>query len=190
MKVKTTRFGELQVDNNDIINFKDGLLGFENLKQYFIVDPGDSTLILWLQSIEDSAIAFPIIEPKIFKPDYIAKLVPSDLSAVELETLSQAKIYSILTIPSDITAMSANLKAPIIINNNKKVAKQVVLQDSKLVVNFEMYKELKKYIVGYTSNDATRTTAKANNTVSTANNTAKATTNNKTKSKNENLNEI
>ena len=111
VKINTTRFGELQVENNDIINFKDGLLGFDNLKQYFIVDPGDSTLILWLQSIEDSSVAFPIIEPKIFKPDYIAKLVPSDLAAVELESLSEAKIYSILAIPTDITKMSANLKS-------------------------------------------------------------------------------
>jgi flagellar assembly factor FliW len=157
VKIKTTRFGELQVENNDILNFKDGLLGFDSLKQYFIVDPGDSTLILWLQSVEDNSVAFPIIEPKIFKPDYVAKLVPNDLSAVELESLSNARIYSILTIPADITAMSANLKAPIVINNTKKVAKQVVLQDSKLPVGFEMYKELKKYIVAYSSDDSVRT---------------------------------
>lgn len=175
MKINTTRFGELQVENNDIINFKDGLLGFDNLKQYFIVDPGDSTLILWLQSIEDSSVAFPIIEPKIFKPDYIAKLVPSDLASVELESLSEAKIYSILTIPTDITKMSANLKAPVIINNNKKLAKQVVLQDSKLAVNFEMYMELKKYIVGYASNDNTRTTVQETTQEAATNNNNEVT---------------
>ncbi len=65
MKVNTTRFGELTVNNEDIINFSEGLLGFESLTQFFVVDPGDSTLILWLQSIEDASIAFPIIEPKI-----------------------------------------------------------------------------------------------------------------------------
>lgn len=161
MKVNTTRFGELQVNQEDVINFSEGLLGFESLKKFFVVDPGDSTLILWLQSIEDSKVAFPIIEPKIFKPDYVAKLLPADMNSVKLESLNEAKIYSILTIPSNITEMSANLKAPIVINNSKKVAKQIVLQDNKLSVKFEMYKELKSYIVAYTSDDSRRTNTEA-----------------------------
>lgn len=157
MKIKTTRFGELEVNPNDVITFAEGLLGFENLKKYFVVDPGDSTLILWLQSTEDDKVAFPIIEPKIFKPDYIAKLLPADLNGLELETLQTAKLYSILTIPANVTEMSANLKAPVVINSAKKVGKQIVLQDSKLSVKHEMYRELKTYIVSFSSDDARRT---------------------------------
>ena len=172
MKVNTTRFGELQVNNEDIINFSEGLLGFEKLSQFFVVDPGDSTLILWLQSIEDASIAFPIIEPKIFKPDYVAKLLPADMNSVKIENVNEAKIYSILTIPSDITTMSANLKAPVVINNEKKIAKQIVLQDNKLTVKFEMYKELKSYIVAFSSDDSKRTNVSA--PTSSANNSAEA----------------
>lgn len=161
VKVNTTRFGELQVNQEDIINFSEGVLGFENLKKFFVVDPGDSTLILWLQSTEDEKIAFPIIEPKIFKPDYVAKLLPADMNSVKLENLTDAKIYSILTIPSNITEMSANLKAPIVINNTKNIAKQIVLQDNKLSVKFEMYKELKSFIVAYSSDDSKRTNISA-----------------------------
>ncbi len=157
MKVKTTRFGELEVNPNDIISFSEGLLGFENLKKYFVVDPGDSTLILWLQSTEDEKVAFPIIEPKIFKPDYIAKLLPADLNGLELESLQTAKLYSVLTIPANVTEMSANLKAPVVVNSAKKVGKQIVLQDSKLTVKHEMYRELKTYIVNFSSDDARRT---------------------------------
>jgi len=157
VKIKTTRFGELEVNPNDIVTFAEGLLGFENLKRYFVVDPGDSTLILWLQSTEDEKVAFPIIEPKIFKPDYIAKLLPADLNGLELDSLQNAKLYSILTIPANVTEMSANLKAPVVINSNKKVAKQIVLQDSKLSVKHEMYKQLKMFIVNFSSDDARRT---------------------------------
>ena len=156
MKVKTTRFGELEVNPTDLITFAEGLFGFENLKKYFVVDPGDSTLILWLQSTEDEKVAFPIIEPKIFKPDYIAKLLPADLNGLELESLQSAKLYSILTIPGNVTEMSANLKAPVVINSAKKIGKQIVLQDSKLSVKHEMYKELKTYIVNFSSDDARR----------------------------------
>jgi flagellar assembly factor FliW len=158
VKIKTTRFGELEVNPNDIVTFSEGLLGFENLRKYFVVDPGDSTLILWIQSTEDEKIAFPIIEPKIFKPDYIAKLLPADLNGLDLESLQAAKLYSVLTIPANVTEMSANLKAPIVINSAKKLAKQIVLQDSKLTVKHEMYKQLKTYIVNFTSDDSKRTT--------------------------------
>ncbi len=158
MKVKTTRFGELEVNPTDLITFAEGLFGFENLKKYFVVDPGDSTLILWLQSTEDEKVAFPIIEPKIFKPDYIAKLLPADLNGLELDSLQSAKLYSVLTIPGNVTEMSANLKAPIVINSAKKIGKQIVLQDSKLSVKHEMYKELKTYIVNFSS-DVFRSTS-------------------------------
>lgn len=167
MKIKTSRFGELEVDKKDIIEFTEGLLGFENLKKFFIVDPGDQTLILWLQSIDDSATAFPIIEPKIFQPNYMVKLLPVELNSLALENLSNASVYAILTIPQNVTEMSANLKAPIIINNSTKFARQIVLQDSKLEVRFKMYAELKKYILNFsanTSDDSKRTNITAHTT--------------------------
>ena len=154
MKVSTTRFGELAVDDQDIIEFNEGLLGFEKLKKFFIVDPGDNTLIMWLQSIEDKSVAFPILEPSIFCPEYIVKLLPSELTSLKLETLGSARIYSILTIPSDITQMSANMKAPIVINAEEGIARQIVLQDNKLSVRLEMYKELKKQIISLASKTA------------------------------------
>jgi flagellar assembly factor FliW len=162
VNIKTSRFGELEVNENDILTFTDGLLGFEKLKKYFIVDPGDSTLILWLQSIEDANTAFPIIEPHIFKPDYIAKLVASDYAALQIESASEAKIYCVLTIPADITKMNANLKAPIFINSANKLSKQIVLQDNKLSVNYEMYMDLKRAIVNYSSDDSKRTNVELN----------------------------
>jgi flagellar assembly factor FliW len=185
VKVKTSRFGELQVNDKDIINFPEGLLGFENHKRFFVVDPGDATLILWLQSIDDEKVAFPIIEPKIFKPDYVAKLMPADMRSIELETITETRIYTILTIPSNVTEMSANLKAPIVINNAKKIAKQIVLQDSKLTVTHEMYKDLKKYIVAYSSDDAKRTNVNVNHGTAdaSANAQAKATNKNKNSEK-------
>lgn len=161
MKINTTRFGELEVDKKDVIVFKEGLLGFESLKKFFIVDPGDQTLILWFQSADDPATAFPIIEPKIFQPEYIVKLLPAELASLELGSINDASVYTILTIPKVVTEMSANLKAPIVINNKTKVARQIVLQDSKLEVRCKMYKELKKYIVSYASDDSTRTKVQA-----------------------------
>lgn len=158
MRVESTRFGHLEVDTKDIVTFKEGPLGFENLEKFFIVDPGDQTLILWMQSIENKSVAFPIIEPKIFRPDYSISLMSSEMAALELETLAEASIYTIITIPQVVTEMSANLKAPIVINNKTKRARQIVLQDNKLEVRSLMYKELKKYIISFRSSDDSKRT--------------------------------
>ena len=151
MKVITTRFGELEVQESELFQIPEGILGFESLKDFFFVDPNDQTLILWLQSKDEAALAFPVIEPKIFNPEYSLKLLPLELESLELEDLKDASVYCILTIPKQVTEMSANLKAPLIINNKTKKGRQIVLQDSKLEVKYPIYTELKKYIVNYTS---------------------------------------
>lgn len=157
MKVKTQRFGELEVEKKDIIEFSEGLLGFDSIKKFFVVDPGDQTLILWLQAVDSPETAFPMIEPKIFQPNYSVKLLPIELNSLSLESLQDASIYTILTIPQNVTEMSANLKAPIVINNKTKMARQIVLQDSKLDVRLKMYLDLKKHIMNYSIDDTKRT---------------------------------
>ncbi len=147
MKVSTSRFGELFVEKADLIHFPEGILGFEQLKKFFIVDPGDQTYIMWLQSTDTPHVAFPIIEPSFFIQAHESKLLPSEMNSLKLESLQDAKIFCILTIPQDITQMTANLKAPIVINNQLKVGKQIVLQDNKLAVRHEIYLEMKKKLV-------------------------------------------
>ena len=147
MKVSTARFGNLQIDPRDVLTFSEGILGFENLTRFFIVDPDDQTLIMWLQSFEDGSVAFPIIEPQVFQPKYTVDLLPSELRSLELEDMKNTKTYVILTIPQRVVEMSANLKAPILINSSKNIARQIVLQDNKLSVRHEMYKELKMHII-------------------------------------------
>ena len=162
VKVETERFSELEVGKQDIIQFKAGLFGesFERLRKFVIVDPGDRTFILWLQSVENPKIAFPILEPKIFCPNYVAKLLPFELQSLELESVSEASIYTILTIPKDVTKMSANLKAPIVINGKNCQGRQVVLQDAQLTSDFPMYKEFKTYVSTHSSDDAQKVSLK------------------------------
>ena len=157
MNISTTRFGLVKVDKGDVLSFKEGILGFENLTQFFIVDPEDDTLIMWLQSIDDESIAFPLLEPEVFCPGHNVKLLPSELKSLELENVADARIYSLLTIPKDVTRMSANLKAPIVINCSHNIARQIVLQDNALSVRYEMYRELKAHIITMANNKVKET---------------------------------
>jgi flagellar assembly factor FliW len=144
MKVNTSRFGVVEVADSDIMEFSDGLLGFEDLKHFFIVDPADETLILWLQSSEAPEVAFPILEPKLFKGDYKVRLSANELRTLKIDSASKKDtlVYCIFTIPSDVSQMTANLKAPIVINTASRLARQVVLQENEYSVKFPMYKEL------------------------------------------------
>jgi flagellar assembly factor FliW len=144
MKFQTTRFGAVNVADSDLVNFPEGLLGLEHLKRFFIVDPSDETLILWLQSADEADVAFPILEPKLFKNDYRVRLSGNELRSLKIENSSSkdALVYSILTIPADVAQMTANLKAPLVISSSARLGRQVVLQENEYSVRFAMYKEL------------------------------------------------
>ncbi|MGE3261634.1 MAG: flagellar assembly protein FliW [Bacteriovoracia bacterium] len=144
MKVNTSRFGAVEVADSDIMEFADGLLGFEQLQRFFIVDPADETLILWLQSMDSPDVAFPILEPRLFKADYKVRLSANELRSLKIDSTKNKDtlVYCILTIPADVISMSANLKAPIVINTGSRMARQVVLQENEYSVKFPIYKEL------------------------------------------------
>lgn len=147
MIIKTGRFGQLSVSKEETIHIPQGILGFPEYREFCLVDPGDETFILWLQSLENSEIAFALLEPKIFKPDYTVRLSMAELRELKLENVNQSAVFGILTIPEDITLMSANLKAPLVINLKEKIAKQVVLQENEYSIKHEMFKELRTHLV-------------------------------------------
>lgn len=147
MIIETGRFGELTIGDDELIQIPQGVLGFPENKRFCLVDPGDDTLILWLQSLESSEIAFPVLEPKIFRSDYTARLSSAELRELQLENVNLSAVFSILTIPQDVTQMTANLKAPIVINLKKQLAKQVVLQENEYSIKHLMFKELKAHLM-------------------------------------------
>lgn len=159
MKINTSRFGTLEVQDSDIIQFSDGLLGFDHLKKFFIVDPADDTLILWLQSLEAPDVAFPVLEPKIFKQDYKVRLSANELRSLQIgASKKDILVYCILTIPNDITQMTANLKAPVVINSQSQLARQVVLQENEYSVKNLIYKDLLAVIMSV-ANQGSKTAA-------------------------------
>ena len=156
MKIKTIRFGELEIGSDEIITFPEGILGFPELHRYCLVDPGDDTLILWMQSLDDTNVAFPVLEPKIFKNDYIVKLSSQELKQLRLENINQSIVFTILTIPKDVTQMTSNLKAPIVVNLSEQVGRQVVLQENEYTLKHLMFRELKAQLATIEATKATQ----------------------------------
>ncbi len=151
MVVQTGRFGQIQISTDEIISIPSGVLGFPEDQSFCLVDAGDDTLILWLQSLTNPRLAFPVIEPRLYKNDYVVRLSAAELRELRLSSIRDASVFTILTIPSNLTEMTANLKAPIVINIKEKIAKQVVLQENDQPIKHPMFKELRAHILSFRS---------------------------------------
>lgn len=165
MNIQTGRFGLLTVAEEDRISIPGGLHGLPEYTEFCLVDPGDDILILWLQSLQNPEIALPILEPKIFKTDYTVRLSAAELRELKLDSVNQAAVFSILTIEDDITQMTANLKAPLVINLQEKVAKQVVLQENEYGIKHSMFKELRTHLMTIAAQKKTQTNEAEEKTV-------------------------
>ncbi|MBC7384620.1 MAG: flagellar assembly protein FliW [Cryobacterium sp.] len=147
MIVETGRFGTLEVAEADLVSIPGGILGFPEYTKFCLIDPNDDVLIIWLQSLEKPDLAIPVLEPKIFKNDYTVRLSAAELRELRLDNVNQSAVFSLLTIGDDITQMTANLKAPLVINLREHVAKQVVLQENEYTLKHPMFKELRAHLM-------------------------------------------
>ena len=147
MQILTTRFGEVLLEKEDVIRFPEGLLGFGDLREFVLLDDPDDEIFAWLQSCEKPGIAFPVLEPELFAEGYQVSLTRSELSALNTESLAGTRAFTIVTIPEDPTKMTANLKAPIIINVKERIARQCVLQNNKLSITEPIFIKLQQRVV-------------------------------------------
>ena len=113
MLIKTRYFGEIDVDEAKILTFDDGLIGFENLKKFTLIYNNEteaSSNVTWLQSLDEPLVAFPVINPFYVMTDY--NPIVEDEVLIPLGELKEdsTAIFLTLTVPSDITKMTTNLK--------------------------------------------------------------------------------
>lgn len=130
MKINTAYFGQVEIEDSEIINFPEGLPAFEHLKQFVILDAEEEIAFRWLQSLEDENIAFVIINPFLFKCDYEFKLSDHVLEKLKIESEADVAVYSIVVIPEKMEDITANLLAPVLINIKEKLGKQIVLENT------------------------------------------------------------
>jgi flagellar assembly factor FliW len=147
MQVQTTRFGTIKVSESDVVAFNDGLLGFTELHKFVLLDDPNDEIFAWLQSCDNPGIAFPILEPELFIENFNPTITKGDLQAIGLASKEGMRLFTIITIPEDVTQMTANLKAPVAINIAKKTAKQVVVQENDYQIKFPIFSELQKRVV-------------------------------------------
>jgi flagellar assembly factor FliW len=136
VNIVTTRFGEIDIDESKIIDMRGGIIGFEHLKKYVLHIKDDNNLFWWFQSIDDGAIAFVVINPYSAKADYEAMISDNDVKLLEIEDAEDVVLLAIVTIRQNPFSVSVNLRAPLVINAKKKIARQIVLEDAQYPVQY------------------------------------------------------
>ena len=142
MKLNTARFGEIEIEENRIFSFVMPIIGFDMLHKFIIIDPNKDTLFKWLQSIEDPALAFPIISLSALNLDYTIDLPDNIVETLDIKDVESLLVVNITSIPQDNPkGTTINLLAPLIFNLNNQSAAQVVLSGSGYDISYSMFKE-------------------------------------------------
>ena len=135
MMIDTTRFGTLSIEESGVITFPDGLPGFEGCRRFTLVPhqapgSGQSSPFEWLQSLDDGSLAFLAINPNLVFPQYSPKLPTGELESIALahDEADEPRLYTLLTVPKgDPCGITANLMAPVVVNVETRMAKQIVV---------------------------------------------------------------
>lgn len=146
MLVKTKHFGEIDLDEEKIITFENGIMGFEYCTKFTILydnSKDEIPTISWLQSLDEVEVALPIINPLIIKEDYNPVMEEEILKPLGDLNEDNIAVFLIMTIPSDLTKMTVNLKAPIIANSDTKQGMQVIAENKDYEVKYNIYDILK-----------------------------------------------
>ena len=144
MLVKTSRFGEVECQEEHIFSFVEGPLGFPGAKNFVILNHPGNGIFKWLQSVDDPELAFVIVEPYTFFSDYEFDLEDADANLLEIKDPKKVLVYTILVIPANPKKITANLKAPIIINGENRKGKQVVLMDNRYMTRHYIFTDEQK----------------------------------------------
>ncbi len=136
MLLKTRLFGEIKVNDEEVIHFTKPILGFDDCRQYLLMENESIFPTFWLQSINDPDLAFPVVSPFSVDENYSINLQALDLEDIRLKSVDDALVLTLMVVPQTMSSIRTNLRAPIIYNPEKKVAKQLILYDEKYPIHF------------------------------------------------------
>jgi flagellar assembly factor FliW len=144
-KIYTSRFGEIEVDEKKIVQFKNGIPAFENEHEFIILPYEEESPYYFMQSLKSPDLAFLLTIPFLFFPEYSFELDDESIAELDIQNQENVFYYSLVTIPNgSVRYMTANLVAPIVLNSENMQAKQVVLEKSNYTTKHRLFPETAK----------------------------------------------
>ncbi|MDH5752225.1 MAG: flagellar assembly protein FliW [Deltaproteobacteria bacterium] len=139
MKIQTTRFGTIDVQEDQVITLVEGMLGFTECTRFVLMDDEIGEPFQWLQSLDIPSLAFVVIDPSIILPNYHFSVKKDQIKPLETKKVEELQVYVIVTMSSDILDVTVNLQGPLVVNKNTNVGIQIVLNDPKFSTRHSLF---------------------------------------------------
>lgn len=135
MKVATKQFGEIEVTEDQIIRFPNGIIGFEDCKKFVIIDDEDYEPFRWMISLDKKEFGFPVLNPFLVTDNYLKEFPRRIATQLQAED-TVMDVFSVVTLKGENGKVTINLKGPILIDYLKKEGKQIILTSEELPVSY------------------------------------------------------
>lgn len=129
MKFTNRQFGELEFEGKHVLEFPEGIIGFNDCRKYLIVDDADTQPFRWLVSLEDPDLSFAMIDPDVVAEGYYARFIKE----------KDVKAFLLVALANPISASTINLRSPVIIQDPNRKGRQVILEDDSLSMRFPLF---------------------------------------------------
>jgi flagellar assembly factor FliW len=125
MHINSTRFGKIEIREETVITFPEGLIGLGGTR-YALVARDDKAVFYWLHSIDDPSLALPVTVPWQFFADYEVKLSDDDAATLMLDSPQDAEIFCVVRATDQLGDFTINLRGPIVIHGERRLGRQVI----------------------------------------------------------------
>ncbi|THE12345.1 flagellar assembly protein FliW [Bacillus timonensis] len=142
MKIDTKYHGEVQIEETEIIDFASGIPGFLEEKKFVILPFGQDTGISVMQSVGNSQLAFAVTNPFFFNKEYDFTIDDQVVEQLQIDSEEDVTVYVILTVQDPFEKTTANLQAPVVLNNKKQVGKQVILTNTSYQTKHSIFEKV------------------------------------------------
>ncbi len=124
MEIQSTRFGTVEIADDDVIRFAEGLPGFQECHAWVLLADGRNATLAWLQSVDHAEVAFAVVSPSRYVAGYRLHVARRELEPLEIKDLHAARVLVILGKSG--RSLTLNLKAPLVINLDRRLGRQVI----------------------------------------------------------------
>jgi flagellar assembly factor FliW len=131
MKIATTRFGNVTVEDADILTFVDGLIGMEDCRRWVLLADAQNSSLGWLQSLDRPEVALGVVSPRRFVPDYQVRVARREIQPLGIANPQEAQVLVIVSHAGG--GLTLNLKAPLVIHVGERLGRQIVARDDHAV---------------------------------------------------------
>lgn len=143
-KINTLRFGELEIEEQDVVRFADGIPAFEDEHEFVVLPYEEGTPYMFLQSMATPELAFLMTDPFVFFPDYSFELDDENMEKLAINSMDDVLVCTLISVPrSGVADMTTNLLAPVVINRHTMQARQIVLEKTQYTTKHRLFPEKK-----------------------------------------------